>query len=80
MLKRAAYHSRQVHICRKKKAKNKQKQQHYVHAFKNHDLKLNLKLKFSVTLPEIVHLCYVAIQFFAIHPSIYSSNTQTIKY
>lgn len=63
-----------------KKAKNKQKQQHYVHAFKNHDLKLNLKLKFSVTLPEIVHLCYVAIQFFAIHPSIYSSNTQTIKY
>lgn len=79
MLKRAACHSRQVHICRKK-AKNKQKQQHYVQAFKDHDLKLKLKLKFSVTLPEIVNLCYVAIQFFAIHPSIYNSNTQTLKY
>lgn len=71
---------RSTFVEKKQKAKNKQKQQHYVQAFKNHDLKLNLKLKFSVTLPEIVHLCYVAIQFFAIHPSIYSSNTQTIKY
>lgn len=69
MLKRAACHSRQVHIYRK----NKKTKQYYIQAFKNHNLKL--KLKFSVTLPEIVNLCYVAIQCSAIHPSIYNSNT-----